>query len=249
MAIPASVIFYTNWGLGSLVSETYTQATPEVPNSHTWTFKGSIAAVAGSPWNGQYLADFSASWSDGAQTTVSSATAQATYGRLLVEVAAFPTNGRRIFSLETINSNERLRISRNDSANLFLMFEHGESKYAELDMGAFPTLPAAIEVIYDSNNATAANRLQCRTFAIGGTPGAFSTATGTSGSASTTSQFISVGLAEMGNADTSSKFGRVIVSNSMTEDLSQVTEAAAVAALPRRALDGPLYGSLRGSIQ
>ena len=75
MALPESLVLYSNWGLGTKSGDTYTQATPEIPNELEWsTFIGTIAQRNDSPWNGQYLFDTSANWYYGATVLTSAAT-------------------------------------------------------------------------------------------------------------------------------------------------------------------------------
>jgi hypothetical protein len=251
MAIPASVTLYANWVHGSLVSTTYTQATPEIPNAHTWGLYGSRTVVTASPWNGQTLADFTAAWNDRAETTVSSATVQATSGRILVEFDTISeSQSAPIFALSAATaSNGRIRIERG-AANLTVTLRWGSwDGDNTVDLGTAPTGPFVIELIYNTQHATANQRLQARTWAVGGTPGSFSNSTSSGGSAGTTNQFTSLFLGS-GNDWSEYRIGRVIIANSTTDDLSVVSEeAAAATSLPRRALDGPFYGALRGSVR
>jgi len=251
VAIPASVTFYTNWVHGTLVSTTYTQATPEIPNAHTWTFVGSIAPEPDTPWNGQTLADFTAAWNHYATATVSSSTVPASAGRLLIEVDTMVDNHRILNLSATSPSNGLLRIERTAGNLSVSLLWNNYNNGATVDLGTFPTSPFALEIIYDTLNSTRAERCKARLWTIGGTPpSSFTAATTTDGGQSVaTDQFVALTL---GNPDSDSyvRIGRVIVSNSITEDLSAVTEtAAAASALPRRALDGPFYGALRGSVR
>jgi hypothetical protein len=234
MAIPASVTLYTNWVHGALVSTTYTQATPEIPNAHTWTFDGSIAAEAASPWNGQYLADFTADWNDHAVTTVSASTFAASAGRLLVEVQTGAADYPRILTASAAIPSYGLLLVRNVGGNLQISLDWNDYNHlAEVNLGTFPTSPFALEIIYDTLNATRAQRLQARVWAIGGTPPGSFTAAGYTwgGSSVATNQFTSLSL---GTSDDTSNvlIGRVIVSNSITEDLSAASESGAASIVP-----------------
>ena len=232
MAIPASVTLYTNWVHGALVSTTYTQATPEIPNAQTWTFVGSRAVESASPWNGQTLADFTAAWNHHAVTTVSASTFAASAGRLLIEVDTMADNHRILNVTAASVSNGLLRVERAAGNLVVSLAWNNYNNAATVDLGTFPTSPFALEVIYDSLNQTRAERLKARTWTIGGTPPvAFTNATSTDGgSRVATDQFRSL---KFGNPDSDSfiRVGRLIVSNSMTEDLSVASEDGAAASL------------------
>jgi hypothetical protein len=246
MAIPASVLFYTNWEHGSLVSTTYTQATPEIPNAHTWTFAGTIDVDSGSPWNGQSLANFTEHWSKKASTVVSSATASTTSGRLLVEVDETADASSTVFRLA---GDGVVLLASYSAAGDLIVYSHanGAAQTNEINMDEWPDQPFALEIIYEFDNATADQRLRARAWTVGGTPGSFVDSTSTFGNAANGAEFTALALGY--NDGFKGKIGRFILSNSITEDLSAVTESDAVTGLPRRALDGPFYGALRGSVR
>jgi len=123
-------------------------------------------------------------------------------------------------------SNGRLRIEKNGTDLRIRLEWNGYGSDAEVVFGTFPTAPFAVEVIYDTTNATANQRVRARHFTVGGSAGSFTNATGTSGSGSATDQFtvIEVGGKNNESPYTEMDFGRVIISNSISEDLSVVTE-------------------------
>jgi len=225
MAIPASVLLYTNWDHGTLASGQFSHAAPNIPNTFTWdTASGSIIQDNDTPWNGQYLFDSSVNWYDGLFATLTSATVQATSGRLLVEVDSFGVDNSPILGLYASNrSNGSLNIRRESgNVNVGLAWD-GWNGANVVALGAMPSVPFAIEVIYNTQHATANQRLQARMWNIGSTPGSFNNSSTSDGSAANTDQFISLYLADPGNNPTNSIFGRVIISNSTTEDLSAIT--------------------------
>src|SRR5574343_118652 len=81
-----AVLLYVNWDNGTLSSGTYTAATPDIPNGHTYTFANSatVGVDNDSPWSGQTLAELTA-WNKSVSATLSSSTMQATSGRIYVE--------------------------------------------------------------------------------------------------------------------------------------------------------------------
>jgi hypothetical protein len=224
MAIPASVLFYTNWDHGTLASSQFTHAAPNIPSDFVWgTANGSIVQDNNSPWNGQYLFDASANWSHQIGATLSSATIQASSGRLLVEVDQAPISGGILQLLASNSSNGLISVTRNAAGELNVSLDwRGWGSHNEINFGAVPAVPFAVELIYDTQNSTVAQRLRGRIWNIGSAAGSFGTSSG-SGSAATTDQFVTlVGSSQ----ENQCIYGRIIISNSTTEDLSAVTIAS-----------------------
>lgn len=225
MSIPASVTLYANWVHGTLSAGTYTQASPEVPNGHTWTFTNSTKAVhSESPWNGQTLAEIT-SWNSSITTTVSSSTVQATSGRFLLEFNELDSGGYVLFMLRATTEINAHIWALKSAGNLKVQAGwNNDTASAEVDLGTYPTGDFALEIIYDFNNATSSQRLRARTWAIGGSPGSMVNGTAL-GSAAAGDQFTSFTYAydgESGGLHT----GRAIFSNSTSEDLSLVSESS-----------------------
>lgn len=228
MSIPASVGLYIDWKNGS---GTYTAATPDKPNGHSFTFDNSTIDVeAAAPWNGQKLATLT-SWNSAITSTISSAVVSTTSGRFLVEIDSTAYSGADHLIMVRHLANEFLGhfwAQRVGGTNLRVsMSWNSESSIAEVDLGTYPTTAFALEIIYDATNATANQRLRARVWSIGGSPGAFVDATYTFGPSGTMSEFtqLRLGEGEQGGL----RFGRVIASNSITEDLSLVSEASPAA--------------------
>lgn len=155
---------------------------------------------------------------------------QATSGRVLVEIDQATVNGKSFFILQaTTAANGRVRIDRTISGNLEaeLVFNDGNSSNI-LDFGTFPSSPCVVEMIYNSNASTAAERLRGRVWNVGETPGSFTNAQTNSGSATTTSQFTNSYIGGYDNENYGLILGRIIISNSMTEDLSLVRDGSAI---------------------
>jgi hypothetical protein len=221
------VTLYTNWGHGTLASGQYSHASPEVPATFTWgAVHGAQVVDNDPPWNGQTLLDIGTVWYGRAEAVVSSATAQATSGRLLLEVDSSTTANSPILHLGAANnSHGLLRIEHRSDGTIYTDFQWGGwAGYNIVNLGAVPTVPFAVEIIYDSNNATANQRLRARMWNIVDTPGSFSDSSQADGNAGTTDQFTTV-LLGSGNDWTRHILGRLIISNSTTEDLSLVSEA------------------------
>lgn len=225
MAIPASVTLYANWVHGALASSTYTAAAPERPSEHAYTFQSaSLTTEAGAPWDGQTLATLPF-WYARIYTTVSAATTPTTQGRFLVELNAQEPGGAHIIMLRhAANEWDGHIWFQQSGGNLHVnMGWNGDSSSAQVNLGAYPTVPYAIEVIYDGTNATANQRLRARWWAIGGTPGSFTNATSASGGPAALAEFTELRIGDEELAGL--KFGRIIFSNNLAEDLSLVSEA------------------------
>lgn len=229
MAIPASVILYANWDNGT---GTYTAASPDVPNAHSWTMSNVTKAVeSASPWNGQTIVTLNA-WNSNVSTTLSSSTMQATSGRVLVEMDEQDPTFYRIMRFSATDANNGDLWVVKSGGNLKVMARwNGDTSTAEVSLGTYPTVPFAVEFIYDLNNGTANQRLRARTWNIGSSAGSMNNATSTAGSAATSDQFTSFNMApdgEMGGF----AIGRIAVSNSTSEDLSNLSEGGGSTAVP-----------------
>jgi hypothetical protein len=96
-----------------------------------------------------------------------------------------------------------------------------------VNLGSYTAGTATVvEIIWDTNNATASQRLRARRWTLGGSPPSFSD-TATSSTAGTQDQQTSL---QLGNSTTGYEiqFGRIIVSDDIAEDLSAVTEGEAL---------------------
>jgi len=230
MAIPASVTLYVRWTNGQPLSgTTYTAVAPDVPVGHTYTFNNSasLAVEAGSPWNGQYLAQLDTG-TRFLSSTVSSSTVQATSGRILIEVAPLTVstglneNYFRLYATTSNNGEVRVRNSTTDTVNVLGYWSGGNQ--VNVSLGAEPSNPFNVEIIYDTNNATASLRMRARMWEIGSSVPSF-TDIGAGSVQNTTDQFTTVEYGDGGGA-AGLKANRLIISNDITEDLSAVTESS-----------------------
>lgn len=231
MAIPASVILYVNWGNGQPLSgSTYTAVTPDVPNSHTFTFNSSASLTQdnNSPWNGQYLANL-ASGVRNITSTVSSSTVNTTSGRVYVEAAPQSTNSSTMFQFQSTNVlNGRVRVIRTSGGDMSVEGLHAnDGAYETVSLGTYPTNPFGLEIIYDFNNSTANQRLRARVWTLGNAAGSFVDAGSTGGGASTSDAFTSLSMGDSNNGTTGLYIGRIAFSNSTSEDLSSLSEGSA----------------------
>jgi hypothetical protein len=219
-----TVLFHIDWDSGTAVSTTYTMATPEVPNAHTVTTNpsGVINQEMAAPWNGQWLCDTGAFWYSVAYAALSSATMQATSGRILAQFDP-PTAQGQIWDMRYVANrlDGMINIGRNAGGNLIgSAVWNNDGSAASLDAGAMPTNPFNLEIIYDFNNATAGLRFRWRVWDVGASPGAFNDATTTSGPAGTSSQFDQVTLGDGQNNVMNTFVGKVYISDDITEELS-----------------------------
>lgn len=229
MSIPASVNLYVDWDNGTYSSPTYTAAAPDVPVSHTYTFTNATRATeAGSPWNGQWLVTLN-NYAAKVESTVSSATVATTSGRFLAEFGGTFTAGYDILDVRNVASqlDGMIRVQHTGGGNLQIVLTfNSDGSSNEVNLGTFPSVPFAVEVIYDSTNATANQRLRARTWSIGGSAGSMNNSTANTGSAAATAEFT---LLKLGGDELNAlKIGRVMFSDDIAEDLSVVSEGSAV---------------------
>jgi len=230
MPIPASVILYVNWGNGTFSSPTYTADTPDVPDAHTWGFanSGTVQVEAGSPWNGQSVA-YLPNYNSNVSSTLTSATMQATSGRVLIEVNTADVTFYKFARFSATNAANGVIWFVKSGGNLLVRAEwNGSGSTAEVSLGTYPTAEYIVEYIYDFNNGTANQRLRARTWSIGGSAGSMNNATSTAGSAATSDQFTSFNAMPDGEIP-GLKFGRIMVSDDTAEDLSAVSEGGGAA--------------------
>ncbi len=224
MAIPASVTLYVDWKNGALSGGTYTAATPDRPDEHEFNFTfATLGVEASAPWNGQTLAHLPF-WYAKITSAVSAATIATTAGRFLIEVNEQEPSDH-IFLVKADNEFMGHFWAHRSGGNLMVVLSwNNEASVCEVDLGTYPTAPFALEIIYDSNHATPNQRLRARRWAIGGAPGAFSNATSTTGGAAAMDEFtlLRVGEEEMAGM----RYGRIIASNDVNEDLSLVDESS-----------------------
>jgi hypothetical protein len=237
MAIPASVLLYTNWKNANFSTPMYTQVSPEKPVGFVWTTHNSVTIGDGAdPWPaGQEVCDLDNHAAGQVYATVSPATVPASAGRICVELS--PSSGvgtGYIWGMNATNDqNFRLRLQRTSSGDLNLSFRFNATNSTnDIALGAEPANKYKIEMIYDSQNATGSLRLRARPWLIGGSPGSFVDST-PSGAAAATDQPTSIYFSDAQNGPyTGLEAGRVAVSNDIAEDLSNLTEGAGgVAAL------------------
>lgn len=230
MSLPASTTLYVRWTNGQPLSgTTYTHAGADVPGSHTWTAQNgaTLGTDADSPWNGQYLAELDGN--NRMDSTVSSSTVPTTTGRFYIEAEGGPNaNGDLIRFEPTTANNGRVRVKKTGGGNMLVNITmNGGAEVAEVDLGTYPTGAYAVEVIYDTTNGTAANRLQARTYAVGGSPPSMTTITGGSISSAATDQYVILYVGDNTGWDNSLlKVNRVLFVSDTTEDLSAVTETS-----------------------
>jgi hypothetical protein len=108
---------------------------------------------------------------------------------------------------------------------------NGYADYREITFAAFPSNPFALEFLWDTNNGTATQRLRARYWDIGSSAGAFVDSNGGGGGASATDQPVEIRLGQPNDALVTTRIGRIIVSDDITEDLSAVSEGGAAAEL------------------
>lgn len=228
MPIPASVLLYANWGNGT---GTYTAATPDVPNGHTYSFNAgaTIGVEAAAPWSGQSLADLSAGVRN-VSSTVSAATAQATSGRYFFECVPMGSgangNNCNAFSLyATVDSNGNIRTRRSSAGDTQVLGYWSGGFQAQVDLGAESANPYCVEVIYDTTNGTDTLRLRARMWDVGGSAPAF-TNCGAGAASAATDQFTTLRLGDDGNGTGALKVGRIAISNDIAEDLSALDESS-----------------------
>jgi hypothetical protein len=238
MAIPASVLLYANWSNGS---GTYTAATPDKPDAHTYSFNAgaTIAVEAAAPWSGQSLAQLE-SGTRNVTSTLSAATAQATSGRYFFECTPIGAagNGTNLGMFEiyaTVSSNGIIRVRRQNAGNIEVLGYWSGGYQTTVSLGAESANPYCVEVIYDTTNGTAASRLKARMWDVGGSPPSFTDSDGTGANAAT-DQFTTLGIGDGGNGTPNFKVGRIAISNDITEDLSALDEGAGAA--------GPAIGAI-----
>ena len=217
-----AVTLYADWENGSYSAPTYTAATPDIPNGHTWTGNGtnySRAVDNDAPWSGQTCLFVTNATNDYWQSTVSASEVQASLGRVLVEMEGGQA-ARVQFLLQ--NGAEywdgRLLIWQTAGGNLEVQLLWQGGNTATVDLGTYPSGAYVVEVIYDTNNATASLRLRARTWTLGGSPGSFNN-TGSSTSAGSQDQPDGVFFGDSGSG-VDAQLGRVIISDDISEDLS-----------------------------
>jgi hypothetical protein len=232
MAIPATVQFYTNWLSANLSGGvTYTTVAPEKPVSHVLTFDSDVTlgSAGGAPWlTGQEIADLDNHFTANISSTLSSATIQASSGRMYVEFNPTTATAQMLFKVEAAtpaNGRVRIRIDSGGNVTVQSLCAGGDGL---VDLGAESTNPYAVEIIYDTNNATRSQRLRARMWDLGGTPPSFSDNTDSFSSASTTDQFTYLQVGDGGDVSTGFKSGRIAISDDITQDLSDLTEGSGV---------------------
>jgi len=213
---------------------TYTAVAPDVPVAHTYTFGASAALVVDndSPWDGQYLADLDVAYNSYVTSTLSSATMQATSGRVYIEGEGKPNSGgsELLRLAPTTALNGRVKVEPNGTNMRVAFTVDGGNEQAEVDLGTWPASPYAVEIIYDRGAATANERLRARTWALSGSPGSFVNSSPTI-SSGTTDQYTLLQLNYSGDTPDSSplQVNRIIISNDPAEDLSAVSEGGGAA--------------------
>jgi hypothetical protein len=244
MAIPASVLTYINWKDANLSGGvTYTTVAPEKPVGLALTFDSdnTIVASGGAPWLvGQEIVDLDNHFTCEITGTISAAHMQATQGRVMWEINPGTTTGSS-YPMTTLSAavaaNGRVRVSNTASDTVLAAVSWNGGNATDIDLGAEPSVPYAVEIIYDTNNATRSQRMFARMWELGSTPPAFTDNSADAFSAAgTTDEFVSFGIGTGGSLVTDWKMGRIAISNDMAEDLSDLDEGAGAA--------GPAIGAI-----
>ena len=235
-----TVQFRVDWANGTLdqTANTYTFASPDIPTSGTFTDTGdaTIDVVAAAPWNGQSLFNCS-HWYDGAhRASLSNLTASAIRFLVQLDLTDIATDAQyeffRIYNAAD-SSNGKLTIGADSAGNLNIRSQN-PSFFEEVEWAvAVTTLTHLnVEVIADTNNATESQRLRARYWAVDGSAPSFTNRTGGDGSGQrTTATPDKITLCDPNNnGHTGTKFGKIFVSDDITEDLSALV--AGTAAVP-----------------
>ena len=224
--MPASVTFYVNWVDGTDTGTNYVTNTPEVPDAFTLAIQNSnIEVAAGAPWNGQPLLDVANNAVDGVETSsLTSAELAPTSARLLFEFEPWTEYfGTPALEIRDSGFNFRMRVYRMSSAPDYLRIQfqwNGGFNENFVDFSSFPSNPFALEIIYDTNNATANQRLRARFWGIGSSAPSFTNSTSTSGSAASSEQPTYMDIARYNSDTITTRLGRIIFSDDITQDLS-----------------------------
>jgi len=148
-----------------------------------------------------------------------------TSGRLMFqfEDVPSPTDLRQLFLLQgTNNWSDRIRITRSGS-NILVSARWNVSETATVTVSD-PGGAVQMEVIYDFNNGTAANRLRARSYSVGASAGTFTDTADAGSAAANAQQWILLRLGDEENPIGAS-YGKVALCNSTSEDLSNLTES------------------------
>lgn len=245
-----TITFHQDWDVGTLSSGTYTQAPPEAPNAHTWTFANNAAITAGgSAWASQSYVDLSAQWNAKAYTTVGATQwpNTATGGfRFLITASVTNAAGGEIYQVDNGGA-QKFRILITSGGGLRIYYDYNGSDAHDMDFVAgTPTrdgTPWYLEVIYDPQNATASQRLRARWwYVVGGSPPSSWTASVQYGTIQTRSQFTNARIDGEQSAS-GLRVARIWVSDDITEDLSLLTVESAAKIARNMHLNRMMRGS------
>lgn len=225
---------------GSLVGTTYTFGATEVPVSQTMVLDGAIANRSTSPWSGENVAELGANWYSWARiATLDSSIDLSNFRAILL---FDPYSGVDTTSnIIRFNATNGYWTIRKLTGNLQVYFEWGEGgSAASVGLGTYPTVPTAIEIIADLENATGNQRVRARTWALGASvPGSFTDATSSAGSAAnsgTRAAYTELVCGADGDQTEDLAIALLVIDSDDTVDLSTlVTGSAAVLTTPTQA--------------
>lgn len=242
-----ALIFDVDWDSGTQSTTTYTQATPEVPNGGTLTLTtgavGQVFQDNDSPWNGKWCCNLAATWDAKVTATLSASTWSNNSGRFLFQMS-MPTTGSdcQLFRIDYNNlTSSMLRVKflyGGGSSQLEIYYSRdawAQENKVTFDPGTIgTTTPQNIEVIYDPNNSTGGLRLRARHWDIGGTVPSFTDANYVTGPAGTpANQYTVAGWGDGQNSPmTGCQVGRILHSNSISDDLSAYVTSSTGIAVP-----------------
>ena len=235
-----TILVNIDWANGTLdqTANTYTAATPDVPNGQViaGTQDSTIDVFASAPWNGQSLFNCT-HWYDGSSTTSFSALSGARRFLVQVDPTNIPTGSatRPLFVVKNAASQfdyrvDVLRLLADTFLRVRCNLNSGSGIEHYVDFGTWPSAPFNLEFYVDPNNATESQRLRARYWDVGASPGAF--VNRTSGSGTYQGNFAAepdqLNLADPGNNDVYAAFGKIIISDSISEDLSALLSSQSI---------------------
>lgn len=226
-----TVQFKIDWDTAHLSGATYTLVTPEVPNGYALEFINS-AAIDTAAWGGSRTIATIPNWNSNVRDTTWDGTIPTTPSqfRFLVE-AEFTGTERDQYIRFLYAANDYARVLTSGvNPRIYVRWNAAASDADAIDTGytIADDTPFVVECIVDTNNATAAQRVKIRAWAVGGSPGSFVNASSTSGAAGTFGgDFTEFKLGANDNTTQNLRVGRVLISDDITEDLSALLSSAA----------------------
>ena len=206
---------------GSISSGDYVLGSDEFVANETFVGDLAISSPGGS-WGSLNVIDATGAWFHGGTNDNGEGLVESDQGRILVlwDEGTFQQDNHTIFLCD-VSGNARLRLYFTSTTNTRVQYQFNNTDSECLFNFERTDGPQWLEIKYDHTQATAANRLQCRTWAIGDSvPASFSTASSTSGaSGSTPSAFTDFSFGNAGDA-TRYRIGFFGASDDPDEDLS-----------------------------